>query len=183
MSLRKRKAGSGTAAASRLVVGWREWVAIDALRLPAIKAKLDTGARTSALHAFYVEPITVGGTRRIRFGIHPLQRRRDIAVHCVAEAIDHRQVTDSGGHRELRWVIEAAVRLGAQTWPIEITLTNRDDMMFRMLIGRSAMGARLLVDPARSYVLGLPPRGLYAEPAAKKKRRPGESHAHRRPGP
>ena len=150
-----------TERADRLAVGWREWVAIDALRLPAIKAKFDTGARTSALHAFYVEPITVGGYWRVRFGIHPLQRRRDVEVHCVAEAIDHRQVTDSGGHRELRWVIEAPVRLGVQAWPIEITLTNRDDMMFRMLIGRSAMGAHLVVDPRRSYVLGRPRPGLY----------------------
>lgn len=148
-------------APERLTVGWREWVAIDALRLPAIKAKMDTGARTSVLHAFYVEPLTIEGRTRVRFGIHPLQRRKAIQVHCIADAIDHRRVTDSGGHREMRWVIAVPIRIGGRTWPIEITLTNRDDMMFRMLIGRSAMKARLVVDPTRSYLLGRPPPAPY----------------------
>ncbi len=139
-----------------LVVGWREWVALEALGLPAIKAKIDTGARTSALHAFYVEPITIDGRTRVRFGIHPLQGRTDVEVNCVADAVDHRRVTDSGGHREMRWVIRSPIRVGTETWPIEITLTNRDDMMFRMLIGRTAMTRGLVVDPARSYVLGKP---------------------------
>jgi hypothetical protein len=164
-------------AEARVTIGWREWVALDTLRLPAIKAKIDTGARTSALHAFYVEPIEVGGRQRVRFGIHPLQGRTDIEVHCVADAVDYRQVTDSGGHREQRWVIAAPIRLGDRVWPIEITLTNRDDMMFRMLVGRTAMGRRLVVDPGRSYVLGQADAGVYPPPprrhrAAKKRKAP-----------
>lgn len=158
-------------ATPKLVVGWREWVALDSLRLPAIKAKMDTGARTSALHAFYVEPVSIAGRQRVRFGIHPLQGRTDIEVHCVADAVDFRQVTDSGGHREMRWVIAAPIRLGGASWPIEVTLTNRDDMMFRMLVGRTAMGRRITVDPARSYILGQPARDLYPAPARKKPRR------------
>ncbi|MSP81894.1 MAG: ATP-dependent zinc protease [Alphaproteobacteria bacterium] len=137
-----------------LTVGWREWVALPSLGLPAIKAKLDTGARTSALHAFYVDPYEVGGLHRVRFGIHPLQGRKDIVVDCAADIVDLRQVTDSGGHREMRYVIAAPLTLGDITWPVEITLTNRDDMLFRFLIGRTAMSGRLAVDPRRSYVIG-----------------------------
>ena len=160
-------------ARERMVVGWREWVAIDALRLPAIKAKMDTGARTSALHAFYVEPVTIAGRTRVRFGIHPLQRRTAVKVHCIADAVDFRRVTDSGGHREMRWVIAVPIRVGGRTWPIEVTLTNRDDMMFRLLIGRSAMGARLVVDPARSYVLGRRSPAPYERRSSRKRRRAG----------
>ena len=156
------KARGSSGKDTRIVVGWREWIALETLRLPAIKAKMDTGARTSALHAFYVEPVRVGGRDRVRFGIHPLQGRTDVEVHCVADTVDYRQVTDSGGHREMRWVIAAPIRLGDLSWPVEITLTNRDDMLFRMLVGRTAMGRRVIVDPARSHVLGQPERGVYA---------------------
>ncbi|MEX2647745.1 MAG: RimK/LysX family protein [Alphaproteobacteria bacterium] len=172
MTVTQRRAGSGK---TPLVVGWREWVALEALGLPAIKAKIDTGARTSALHAFYVEPITIDGRTRVRFGIHPLQERTDIEVNCVADAVDHRRVSDSGGHRELRWVIRAPLRIGGESWPIEITLTNRDDMMFRMLIGRTAMPRRLVVDPARSYVLGKPPAIPY-----RRRSRPHETRTGKR---
>lgn len=142
------------AAEKKWIVGWREWVAIPALNLPAIKAKIDTGARTSALHAFYVEPDEANGASRVRFGIHPVQRRKDIAVHCEADILDQRVVSDSGGHRELRYVIEVEVTLGGNAWPVEVTLTDRDSMQFRMLLGRTAMRGRILVDPARSYRAG-----------------------------
>ena len=144
-----------------LTVGWREWVALPTLGLPAVKAKVDTGARTSALHAFYVDAYEVGGLHRVRFGIHPLQARKDIVVDCAADIVDFRQVTDSGGHREMRYVIAAPITVGDMTWPAEITLTNRDDMMFRLLIGRTAMQGRLVVDPRRSYVLGAIPADVY----------------------
>lgn len=135
-------------------IGWREWVALPDLQLPAIKAKIDTGARSSALHAFYVEPFRRKGRHLVRFGIHPLQRRESVVVHCEAIVADRRQVSDFGGHRELRFVIETDLTLGSETWPIEVTLTNRDTMMFRMLLGRTALSKRVSIDPAKSYLTG-----------------------------
>ena len=148
-------------AAGHAILGWREWVAIPALGIPAIKAKVDTGARTSALHAFYIEAFREQGRERVRFGMHPLQNREDIAVDCIADVLDQRLVSDSGGHTEMRYVIKAPIRLGDQEWPAEITLTNRDTMKFRMLLGRSALWGRYIVDPHVSYAAGRLPRAAY----------------------
>lgn len=137
-----------------LVLGWREWLALPGLGVPLIKAKVDTGARTSTLHTFYVDPFRAGGKPFARFGVHPLRGRTDIAVHAEAPLIDCRQVTDSGGHRERRFVILTQVEMGGRTWPIELTLTNRETMLFRMLLGRTALAGRALVDPERSFLLG-----------------------------
>lgn len=140
---------------TRPVIGWREWLALPSLGIPAIKAKVDTGARTSALHTFDLSTYTESGHEYVRFRIHPLQRRVDIELECTAPILERRVVRDSGGHAEERVVIAANLTLGERSWPIEITLTNRDDMLFRMLLGREGIRAgNLLVDPAASYIHG-----------------------------
>lgn len=137
-----------------VTLGWREWVALPELALPRIKAKVDTGARTSTLHAFSVRRFVEQGTPRVEFKIHPRQRNTETVVVCVADIVDERLVRDSGGHQEQRYVIMSPLSIGPYTWPIEITLTSRDDMRFRMLLGRTAIHGRATVDPARSYLVG-----------------------------
>jgi len=137
------------------ILGWREWVSLPELGIPAIKAKIDTGARTSALHAFRIEPFTRNNTDHVRFWLHPLRNQQHIELICEAPVVQKRSVKDSGGHSEIRYVIESTVCIGERRWNIELTLTSREDMMFRMLLGRSAITrARLKVDPAASYVTG-----------------------------
>ncbi len=146
----------------KISVGWREWCALPELHIAHIKAKIDTGAKTSSLHAFFVEPYEQNDREMVRFGVHPIQKRDDIEIICCWPVKDFREVSDSGGHREMRYVIETPVTLGGRTWPIEMTLTNRDSMKFRMLLGRTAMhGMQVL--PDQSFLFGRPGRTTLKE--------------------
>ena len=139
------------------LLGWREWVSLPTLGIRHIKAKVDTGARTSALHACSCELYYERGVKMVRFKIHPWKKRTDIEQECTAEVTDERVVSDSGGHREKRLVIGAEVCLNGHCWPVEMTLTNRDDMQFRMLLGRTAIRGHYAVNPAASYLVGAKP--------------------------
>ena len=138
------------------LLGWREWVGLPELNIAQIKAKVDTGARSSALHAFVIDPYRKGGQRWIMFSIHPRQKHSDVSIECHAPIKDRRLVTDSGGHKQRRYVIETRLILGQSVITAEMTLTNRDSMLFRMLIGRTTMNNRFIIDPNASYLQGKP---------------------------
>lgn len=138
------------------MLGWREWVALPDLGILQIKAKVDTGARSSAIHAYEIEPYEKKGAPWVMFAIHPLQRNTGISIECHAAVKDQRVVSDSGGHKQRRYVIETQVVIGQELITAEMTLTNRDSMLFRMLIGRTAMAHRFNVVPEASYLQGKP---------------------------
>jgi len=133
-------------------IGWREWVSLPDLGIDRIKAKVDTGARTSALHASNIERFRRRGEDWVRFDVHPIQRDHHIVVHSVARLIDQRPVRNSGGRSEQRMVIRTMLAFLDRSWPIELTLTRRDQMGFRMLLGRQAIRGRFAVDPGHSFV-------------------------------
>jgi len=138
------------------IIGWREWISIPGLNIPAIKAKIDTGAATSSLHAFDLQRYEREGTQFVYFSIHPKQRSHDGAQAVEAEVLDERQVRSSNGQVELRPVIRLKVQLLSRIWKIDLTLSNRDEMGFRMLLGRRALRDRFIVDPGRSFLAGTP---------------------------
>ena len=136
----------------KIVLGWREWLRLPELGIVRIKAKVDTGARTSALHAHDIRYVRRGGQRMVRFTVHPLQRSTRGAISAVAPLVDERHVRSSVGHEELRPVILTTIDVGGQLWAVEITLTKRDVMGFRMLLGRQAIRGHAIVDPGRSFI-------------------------------
>ncbi len=137
-------------------IGWREWVALPAFGIGAIKAKVDTGARSSALHAHGLRIERRDGVDVATFVIQPRQRSASPSHPAEALVSGWRQVTTSAGHRELRPVIVTTVELMGVAWPIELTLTRRDAMGFRMLLGRRAVRRRFVIDPGRSFLAGRP---------------------------
>jgi hypothetical protein len=139
------------------VVGWREWVGLPDLGVDSIKAKIDTGARSSALHAFNMKAEREDDVWVVRFDVHPLQRDWVETASVVHELHDFRRVKSSNGKAEMRPVIRTDVRIGDHTWPIDLTLTRRDAMGFRLLLGREALRRRFLVDPGRSFVASARP--------------------------
>lgn len=148
-----------------LILGRREWVALPELGLSALKAKVDTGARTSALHAEKIEIVGPAAAGRVRFLVHPLLEEPDLAVRCEADLIDVREVTCSNGERENRPIIMTRLLVGGRAWPIELGLTNREGLAHRMLLGRQAIQPGMLVDPTRSFLMPrLSPR-VYRTPA------------------
>lgn len=147
-----------------MIIGWREWVSLPTIGISRIKAKIDTGARSSSLDARGIERFERQGRQFVRFTVHPVQRKEEIAVVCEAEIHDLRNVRSSSGESSERIVIQTPVCWMGETWTVDLTLADRTEMGFRMLVGREAVRGRMLVDPGRSYFGGRPKR--------KKRRKP-----------
>ena len=138
---------------TKITVGWREWLSLPELGIEQIKAKIDTGARTSCIHAINIEEYEVDGEKWVKFTAQPLQEDEQTQITCNAKVKKMKYVTSSSGQKELRYFIETTLHAGEFSWPIEITLTSRASMKFRMLLGRTAMENRIVVDPALSHLL------------------------------
>ena len=143
-----------TVRAQRIVVGWREWAAFPDLGVEKINAKIDTGAKSSAVHAFRVREIGIDGEAHAEFFLHPLQGRKKPEIACCEPIVDRRVIRSSNGQEEERLVIRTRLAMGERIWKIDLTLADRDAMGFRLLIGRDALGRKYLVNPAASYALG-----------------------------
>jgi hypothetical protein len=150
--------------ASPTLIGWREWVALPQLGVAAIKAKVDTGARSSSLHAWDIEIVPGSAPTRLRFVLHPFEDDESLTVRADALLVDVRDVRSSNGEVERRPVVRTSAALAGRRFRIDLTLTRRDEMGFRMLLGRSAIRRRFVIDPCRSFVGGgstvTPPRHL-----------------------
>lgn len=158
---------------SKPTVGWREWIAVPALGIDAIKVKIDTGARSSSLHAFDLEEFERDGARWVRFVVHPLQRDAKTTLRAEAPVLEFRHIRSSNGHTTHRPVVRVDIEVDGQRWPIDLTLAARDEMGFRMLLGREAVRGKFVVDPGRSYVVSQPrvSKASLKKPAKRKKRR------------
>lgn len=141
---------------SKIILGSEEWCSFPELGIPIIKARVDSGAKTSALHAINIAPFKKESQNWVKFDINPIQNNVKTVIHCEAPLVDKRIVKSSSGFREERYVIQTNLEIGDSNWGIEMTLTNRDSMGFRMLLGREAMSGRVLVDPEQQYLLGQP---------------------------
>jgi len=137
-------------------IGWREWVGLPEFGIEAIKVKVDTGARSSSIHASNVREFVRDGEKWVRFKVHPIQRKKDVTVKIEAKIIEYRSVRSSSGKATRRPVITTQLTLLGITWPVELTLASRDEMGFRMLLGREAFRRRFLVDAGKSYFGGKP---------------------------
>lgn len=135
-------------------VGWREWLSLPELGIPAIKAKVDTGARTSCLHVCSMETYTHDGVEWVRFVVQPLRKHPEVVFDCAAPILDRRNVTDSGGHTQSRIFIKTEILLGGRRWQSELNLTRRDNMLFPMLLGRTALHGHAVVEPGASFCQG-----------------------------
>ncbi len=135
-----------------LFIGWNEWCSLPELGINKIKAKIDTGAKTSAIHAYAIKAYHSKNKKFVKFSVHPFQKRTDISINCHAEVLDERHIMSSNGHIENRYVITTPIRLGNQEWPIELTLSDRDPLRFRMLLGREALKGRVVIDPNRKLL-------------------------------
>lgn len=156
--MKKRPSKNSSQLEGRTVIGWREWLALPQLGISQIKAKIDTGARSSALHAINIEIFQRHGVELVRFEVHPIQRNAKTTVSCECRLLEMRHIRSSTGHLSLRPVVLTDIEMLGQKWPIELTLINRDEMGFRMLLGREAIRGHMLVDTARSYFGGVPPQ-------------------------
>lgn len=141
---------------NKIILGSEEWCSFPELGIPVIKARVDSGAKTSALHAINIAPFIKDGQNWVKFDINPIQNNVKTIINCEAHLVDKRVVKSSSGFREQRYVIQTTLEIGNCKWLIEMTLTNRDSMGFRMLLGREAMSGRVLVDPEQQYLLGQP---------------------------
>jgi ribosomal protein S6--L-glutamate ligase len=139
---------------NKIVVGSEEWCALPQLNIPAIKVRVDSGAKTSALHAVNIIPFKKDGDPWVRYEVHPIQNEGKTTIYCESPVMDKRNVKSSSGYGEIRYVIKTVLAIAKSSWEIEITLTNRDSMGYRMLLGRQAMAGKMMVDPEAAFKLG-----------------------------
>lgn len=145
-------------------IGWREWLSLPDLGIEAVKAKIDTGARTSSLHASHIKKFERDGKTWVRFDVHPLQKNSRVCIHSEAEVLEFREIRSSSGHLDRRPVVVTVVTWNGESWPVELTLASRDKMGFRMLLGREAVRGRFAVDAGVSWYGGRPPLAVRKPP-------------------
>lgn len=139
---------------NKLLIGWKEWCALKGLGIKSLKAKIDTGARTSSLHAENITPFLQDGESYVSFQVFPFQNNTIRVVNCQAKVIDERMIMSSNGQKELRYIIKTPITLGPKTWDIELSLSNRDPLKFRMLLGREALQGLVIIDPEITFFQG-----------------------------
>lgn len=138
---------------NKIIIGNLESCNLPDLGINDLQVRIDTGAKTSSLHVDNLKRIKVNGRPYVEFDLHPDIYNLDQTVHCKAQVFDSRRIKSSNGEVEQRCVIQTTLQLGEHQWPIELTLSNRQDMTYLMLLGREGMGNRVLVDPAESFLV------------------------------